>query len=120
MGGYHVRTDSGRRKYVLYPVPCENRVYRADGGRVYIIDSGNDKEAGKRVERILNERGWTPAAIINTHSNADHVGGNRVLMERMGCKAYCYGIETAFTRHPILEPSFLYGGYPCKKLQNKF
>lgn len=25
-----------------------------------------------------------------------------------------------FTRHPILEPSFLYGGYPCEDLRHKF
>lgn len=30
------------------------------------------------------------------------------------------GIEAAFTRYPILEPSFLYGGYPCKDLRHKF
>lgn len=25
-----------------------------------------------------------------------------------------------FTRHPILEPAFLYGGFPCKDLRHKF
>ena len=30
------------------------------------------------------------------------------------------GIECDFTRHPILEPSLLYGGYPCKDLRHKF
>ena len=30
------------------------------------------------------------------------------------------GIECDFTRHPVLEPSFLYGGYPPKELQHKF
>ncbi len=26
----------------------------------------------------------------------------------------------AFTQYPVLEPSFLYGGYPFKELRNKF
>ena len=29
-------------------------------------------------------------------------------------------MEAAFTRHPILDPAFLYGGYPPKELQHKF
>ena len=28
--------------------------------------------------------------------------------------------KAAFTRHPILEPAFLYGGYPFKDLRHKF
>ena len=30
------------------------------------------------------------------------------------------GIEAVFIEHPVLEPSFLYGGYPCKDLRHKF
>lgn len=37
-----------------------------------------------------------------------------------GCHIYSPGIDCDFTRHPILEPSFLYGGYPCKDLRHKF
>ena len=37
-----------------------------------------------------------------------------------GCKIYAPGIECAFTRHPVLEPAFLYGGYPAKELRHKF
>lgn len=37
-----------------------------------------------------------------------------------GCRIYAPGIECAFTRHPVLEPSFLYGGYPCKEMRHKF
>ncbi len=33
---------------------------------------------------------------------------------------YAPGIDCAFTRHPVLEPSFLYGGYPCRELRHKF
>ncbi|MCR5336356.1 MAG: MBL fold metallo-hydrolase, partial [Synergistes sp.] len=30
------------------------------------------------------------------------------------------GAECGFTQHPILEPSFLYGGFPFKELRHKF
>lgn len=56
----------------------------------------------------------------NTHSNADHIGGNQYLQKQTGCKIYAPGIECDFTKHPILEPSFLYGGFPPKDLKHKF
>lgn len=89
-------------------------------GHVVLIDSGNDKEAGRKVRQHLDKQGWTLDAIYNTHSNADHIGGNAYLAKQTGCQIYTAGIETCFTRHPILEPAFLYGGYPCKDLRHKF
>lgn len=87
---------------------------------VCLIDSGNDKEAGRKVRKLLDAQGWTLDAIYNTHSNADHIGGNKYLHSQTGCGLYAPGIEAAFTRHPILEPAFLYGGYPMKALRHKF
>ena len=87
---------------------------------VCLIDSGNDKDAGRKVRQLLDANGWRLIAIYNTHSNADHIGGNRYLQGQTGCKIYAPGIDCAFTRHPVLEPSFLYGGYPCKELRHKF
>ena len=87
---------------------------------VCLIDSGNDKDAGRKVRKLLDENGWRLTAIFNTHSNADHIGGNQYLQKQTGCKVYVPGIECDFTRHPLLEPSFLYGGYPCKELRHKF
>lgn len=91
-----------------------------DGQDVCLIDSGNDKDAGRKVRQLLDANGWRLTAIYNTHSNADHIGGNRYLQGQTGCKIYAPGIDCAFTRHPVLEPSFLYGGYPCKELRHKF
>ena len=87
---------------------------------VCLIDSGNDKDAGRKVRQLLDTNGWRLTAIYNTHSNADHIGGNKYLQGQTGCKIYAPGIDCAFTRHPVLEPSFLYGGYPCKELRHKF
>lgn len=36
---------------------------------VCLIDSGNDKDAGKKVKRILDENGWRLTTIYNTHSS---------------------------------------------------
>ena len=95
-------------------------VYKVDDNDVYIIDSGNDKEAGKKILKIISEQGWKVKGIINTHSNADHVGGNNVIQSRTNCVVLANDIEKAFTEFTMLEPSFLYGGYPFKDIRNKF
>lgn len=87
---------------------------------VCIIDSGNDKDAGRKIRQVIESNGWNLAAIYNTHANADHIGGNKYLQWQTECKVYAPGIDCAITNYPILEPSFLYGGYPCKDLRRKF
>ena len=101
--------------------PAKIGIYDCGDGSVILIDSGNDKDAGRRVRKLMDAQGWTKVrAILNTHSNADHIGGNKYFQQNMGCKIFAPGIEAAFTRNPILEPSFLYGGFPCKDLRHKF
>ena len=100
--------------------PTNIGIYKIDEENVYLIDSGNDKDAVKKIIKIVEEQGWKIKGIINTHSNADHIGGNKVIQDRTGSAIYAYNIEKSFTENPILEPSFLYGGYPFKDLRNKF
>lgn len=109
----------GEKSYYIN-CPAKIGVYLADDKNVYLIDSGNDKDAGKKVRRILEEKGWNLIGILNTHSNADHIGGNQYLQQQTGCKIFAGGIEKAFTEYPVLEPLFLYGGYPCEDLRHKF
>ena len=100
--------------------PAKIGLVQLGGSNVCLIDSGNDKDAGRKVRQILDANGWKLTAIYNTHSNADHIGGNRYLQGQTHCRIFAPGIDCDFTRHPILEPSFLYGGYPCKDLRHKF
>lgn len=95
-------------------------VYKVDNNDVYIIDSGNDKDCGRKILKIINEQGWNIKGIINTHSNADHIGGNNLIQDRTNCIVLANNTEKAFTEFPTLEPSFLYGGYPFKDIRNKF
>lgn len=109
----------GPRSYYIN-APVKIGVYLAEENQVYLIDSGNDKDAGRKLRQLLEKQGWTLRAILNTHSNADHIGGNQYLWKQTGCKIYAPGVDCAFTRHPLLEPSFLYGGFPPKDLRHKF
>lgn len=109
----------GEKSYYI-ECPAKIGVYLAGDRGVYLIDSGSDKDAGRKVRKKLDEKGWTLLGILNTHSNADHIGGNGYLQQQTGCRIFSGGIEKCFTEYPILEPSFLFGGYPCKDLRHKF
>ena len=100
--------------------PAKIGLVRLDGREVCLIDSGSDKDAGRKIRQLLDANGWHLKAIYSTHSNADHIGGNKYLQDQTGCAVYAPGIECAFSRYPVLEPSFLYGGYPFRELRHKF
>lgn len=101
------------------PSPTNIGVF-VENGNAILIDSGNDKEAGRQILKILKDKGWNLKMIINTHSNADHIGGNQFLQDKTNCDILATRIESAFINDPILETSLLYGGFPFKDLKNKF
>ncbi len=88
-------------------------------GKVLLVDSGNDEEAGRKLLRLIEGAGWTLVRIANTHSNADHCGGNAFLQARTHCAIAATRAEAAFIETPLLEPSFLWGGFPPAALRGK-
>lgn len=95
-------------------------IYLVSHSEVYLIDTGNDRDAGKKILKIIDEHGWVIKGIINTHSNADHIGGNEVIQKRSGCDVLSYGREQSFIEYPDFESTLLYGGFPFSDLRNKF
>ena len=115
---YELNHITGNSYYIQSP--SKMGLVKLNDTDVCLIDSGNDKDAGRKVRQLLDANGWHLTAIYNTHSNADHIGGNRYLQGQTKCKIYAQGIECDITRHPVLEPAFLYGGFPPKDLRHKF
>ena len=68
--------------------PAKIGVYRCNDTDIFLIDSGNDKDAGRKVRRVLQAEGWQVKAILNTHSHADHTGGNRYFQQNTGCNQH--------------------------------
>ncbi|NLL37927.1 MAG: MBL fold metallo-hydrolase [Fretibacterium sp.] len=95
--------------------------YYEEGGKGYLIDTGLDDDQGRRLLRLLGERRGLPLrAIINTHSNADHIGGNAFIQKRTGCEIWTTRVEGALTDCPTLEPLFLWGAFPFPQIRDKF
>ena len=91
-----------------------------DGGRNRYTYSGSDQDAGKKVLRAVTATGWNVKAIYNTHSHADHIGGNQYIQKRTGCDIFALEPDLSFVNNPELERPFVFGGYPIKEISNKF
>jgi glyoxylase-like metal-dependent hydrolase (beta-lactamase superfamily II) len=100
--------------------PAKIGVYLPGGGDAWLIDAGSDKDAGKKVLKAAEQNSWTVKGVINTHSHADHSGGNRLVQDRTGCAVLASRTEAAFINNPILEPAYLFGAFPPKELRHKF
>ena len=66
---YELTQVAGNSYYIQSPAKIG--LVRLNDTDVCLIDSGNDKEAGRKVRQILDANGWHLTAIYNTHSNAD-------------------------------------------------
>ena len=67
--------------------PAKIGIYRTSETEVWLIDSGSDKDAAKKVKKILDANQWTLKGIIATHYHADHVGGCQWLQQQTGCRS---------------------------------
>lgn len=109
----------GSRTYYIKN-PVNVGIFLLNENDICLIDSGNSKDSAKKISKIIDENNWNLKYIINTHSHADHIGGNKYLQEKYKCKIYGSKIESYFINTPILEPVMLFGASPLTELQNRF
>jgi glyoxylase-like metal-dependent hydrolase (beta-lactamase superfamily II) len=97
-------------------------LYLFENNNVLLIDTGIDSDSIKKVIKIVKENNWKIKYVINTHSHADHCGGNYYLKNNydMDIEVYASATEKVMIENPILEPAYLYSAYPQKELRNKF
>lgn len=101
------------------PGPTNLGVF-ATGKRAVLIDSGNDESAGRKIMKALREQELEISMIVNTHSNADHAGGNAFIRKRTECRIAATRAEAAFIEDPRLEVSLLWGAAPFRDISGKF
>lgn len=97
--------QAGKNSYYIQS-PAKIGLYKLNEAEVCLIDSGSDKDAGRKVRQILDKNGWRLTAVYNTHSNADHIGGNQYLQGQTGCMIYAPGIERDLQIPLSLNPHF--------------
>ncbi|MBN2330243.1 MAG: MBL fold metallo-hydrolase [Candidatus Aenigmarchaeota archaeon] len=102
------------------PNPANIGVISLNGNATF-VDSGLDDDTIRKASQLVESRGFRPSRIINTHSHADHCGGNAWLQERYNIEIVAPVIESGIIMFPELEPLYLFSGAsPPKELQSKF
>jgi glyoxylase-like metal-dependent hydrolase (beta-lactamase superfamily II) len=108
-------------KNIAYIPGAVNIGVLRNGDRCAVIDTGLDKDSGRNIKKVLESEGLVLEVIINTHSHADHFGGNDYLARNLKAKVYAPRIESGIIQNPILEPIYLFNGAtPIRNLRNKF
>ena len=97
-------------------------VVQRDDGSVLLIDTGlNDTTARKVLRAVRDELGGEVRAILTTHGHADHFGANAFVVQRTGARVYAPALDEVVLRHPIMQPTLLYGGAdPLDTLRGRF
>lgn len=92
-----------------------------ENGQAVLIDTGLDRDAGRRILRHLDTLEAQLTAILISHAHADHFGGAAFVRRRTGVPVYAPAFEAAVVANPLLEPAYLFGGAePPKPLRHKF
>ena len=86
-----------------------------------LIDSGLNSEDASQIDEVLkNSFNKKIGTIINTHSNADHAGGNNYFSNKYNCKIFATKKEAAFLENPYLESALMWGAHPFDKIRTKY
>lgn len=109
----------GSKTYVL-KAPTNIGFFLLNEKDICLIDTGSSKDFAKIIDKILIDKNWNLKYIINTHSHADHIGGNKYLQDKYNCRIYSSKMESYIVNNPIFEPIMLYGASPLKDLCNHF
>jgi|WetSurMetagenome_2_1015567.scaffolds.fasta_scaffold76050_2 glyoxylase-like metal-dependent hydrolase (beta-lactamase superfamily II) len=87
---------------------------------VYLVDSGGCRKDGEKILSELTGAGFSLRAIINTHSHADHCGGNAYLTEKTGCGIWTSALEKGSLENGRIQSSIAWGGYPLPELESSY
>lgn len=86
-----------------------------------LVDSGLNSENASEIDKLIQTNfNKKVGAIINTHSNADHAGGNKYFSEKYNCKIYTTPKESAFLENPYLESALIWGAHPFDKIRTSY
>ncbi len=100
--------------------PTTVGVIRLDKNRAFLIDSGLNKDSARKIDRAIKKEGLVVNRLFNTHSHADHYGGNDYFLSRYRVEVLAPAGEAGVMNYPIWEPFYLFGGVPPEELKVGF
>lgn len=102
----------------IIPGPTNIGVITDFQNQIYLIDSGTSNGDAERIKEELDKTfsNYTLKAIINTHSHADHAGGNAFFKEKTNCKIFIQKKEKPLLENSSLHPFLIWGANPLPEL----
>lgn len=100
--------------------PANIGVILLEQGNVALIDSGLDHNYAKKVFSLLSDYRFKVTLILNTHSHADHTGGNNFFQDKYKCRIMAPILEIPMIQAPLIQSAVLFSGAPIPDLLNKF
>ena len=108
-------------EHVYYLPGGVNTAILSLGDKAILVDTGGDKQYGRELKRACENLKVRPIAILNTHSHADHYGGNEFLLKTYDITVYAPNFESSIIQNPLLEPLYLFNGAkPLPELMSKW
>ena len=108
-------------EHVYYLPGAVNCAVVVNGREAVLVDTGGDKDYGRALRKVCEALAATPVAILNTHSHADHYGGNDYLLRQFDVPVYAPAFEAGILQNPYLEPVYLFNGAkPLPELMSKW
>ena len=111
--------QAGKHTYYM-DCPSRSGIYLINSSDICIIDGGSDKASAKKLSAHIEEKGWNPVLLLNTHSHADHDGGNAFLQQKYNIPVSCSNPDAMLIENTLIQPTTLYGAYPNKDMLGKF
>lgn len=90
---------------------------------VYLVDSGSTEIDGEYILDIIksffaqHKSAYRIKAIINTHSHADHCGGNNFIQKQTGCEIWINRNEKSTLENSNIQGCIIFGGYAPHELR---
>lgn len=101
--------------------PTNIGVYVFKNKNCILIDTGINTTQAKKIDEVLVENGLHPKYIINTHSHADHCGGNHYFLNTYpGCTVHASETEKLYMENPELLDTLLFSASPVKGLSSGY
>lgn len=110
---------NGHTYYI--PAPTNIGVFVFKDKYTLLIDTGNNKQQGRKIAATLEDNNLLVKYIFNTHHHFDHCGGNNYFQENHpGSQFYASAAEKLFIENDYLFATYLYGCSPIKELSRQF
>ena len=113
-----IKKLSDRFSYVSGPANIG--IVHLNDSNILLIDSGTSSKYAAALFELLSDYRFKVSHIFNTHSHADHIGGNCFLQEKTGCKILAAPLEAPTIAQPLVQAAVLFSGAPINDLLNKF